>query len=256
MADFPSMHDAVPEIDDHHLGYDWTIRERSISEANVVAHFGDLTAAAIDFIDNSPAIVGCVAWLTEERLLTALSRVPVAIIVQKEDFLRPDPGGRASPGAVRRRYNDLSNHFARFAFPSPLGLASYASDPTLDPVRCVGNHNSSHSPAMPRMHHKFLVRIEETYSEDDGVGVRALAVWTGSFNFSYNGGRSFENAVEIHDPNIAQRSSRSSLALPPCRSRSTGPPRGSNLNGEWEPRRTHLSGCDVRRVSSDELGLG
>ncbi len=34
--------------------------------------------------------------------------------------------------------------------------------------------------------------------------VRPYAVWTGSFNFTHNASRSFENAVYIEDEKIAQ----------------------------------------------------
>jgi phosphatidylserine/phosphatidylglycerophosphate/cardiolipin synthase-like enzyme len=50
------------------------------------------------------------------------------------------------------------------------------------------------------MHHKFLVR--GTHSAE---GLVPSAVWTGSFNFSNNAGNSFENAVEIHEVNVAQQ---------------------------------------------------
>lgn len=44
---------------------------------------------------------GAVAWLTNLRILEALSAVPCRMLVQKEDFLRPDVGQRAG-GAWER----------------------------------------------------------------------------------------------------------------------------------------------------------
>ncbi|MGW9182501.1 hypothetical protein [Agromyces sp. NPDC055661] len=127
-------------------------------------------------------------------------------MVQKEDFLRPDARAAADWAArLRASYGLLHNSFARFQFPQPLGTASYAGDPTLEPVRCVGNHNSAKSPAMPRMHHKFLVRLQVNEAAHDVADrLQPVAVWTGSFNFSKNAGYSFENAVEIHDTTIAR----------------------------------------------------
>lgn len=203
MADFGSLHDARPDID-FGSAYDWDARERSVEAGNTIAHFGDLTSAAIAFIEASPAVIGCVAWLTELRILSALRNRPVALIVQKEDFLRPDAFAVSNwKQRLRTAYGALSGGFDRFEFPAPLSSASVATDPSIEAVRCVGNHNSERLPAMPRMHHKFLVRVERDTTSRSWEPVRPLAVWTGSFNFSANGGRSFENAVEIHDPEIA-----------------------------------------------------
>lgn len=199
-----SLHRERPVLEDQ-TSYPWDDDQRTTPSGAVVAHFGDLTERAIRFIENSQAVVGCVAWLTEPRLLHALAGRDVSLVVQKEDFLRPD--ARAAAGwasKLRASYALLHNTFARFQFPQPLGTASYATDPTLEAVRCVGNHNSEKSPAMPRMHHKFLVRLAvNEHAEDVSDLLIPVAVWTGSFNFSKNAGYSFENAVEIHDTTIA-----------------------------------------------------
>src|SRR5689334_9810066 len=51
----------------------------------------DLEDRLIRFIQDAPIIVGCVAWLTHPKILQALAtREAVAVVVQKEDFLRPD----------------------------------------------------------------------------------------------------------------------------------------------------------------------
>jgi hypothetical protein len=82
------------------------------------------------------------------------------MVVQTEDFLRPDQEqSTAWQRILRDLYDKLHGEFARYTFPAPLELAAYASDPTLEGVRCVGNHNSAKSAAMPRVHQKVLVRI-------------------------------------------------------------------------------------------------
>ena len=176
-------------------------RTRSRTTGPITTHFGDLTDPIIDFIRASDAVVGCVAWLTATPILEALSEVETAIVVQKEDFLRPDQGQTGSwRQTLRKRYGALTNGYARYRFPAPFGMMNYAGDPSVDPVSCVGNHNADKRAAMPRMHHKFLVRVAEA---DDGIV--PSAVWTGSFNFSGNAGNSFENAVEIHDVDVAHQ---------------------------------------------------
>ena len=63
------------------------------------------------------------------------------------------------------------------------------------------------------MHHKFAVFCERRESNDsaaeeaffdDYIVPVPYAVWTGSFNFTYTGTRSFENAVYIEDPEISR----------------------------------------------------
>lgn len=192
------LHVAHPQLEE---GTWDSQRTRSTTMGAITTHFGDLTDPIVNFIRGSKSIVGCVAWLTAPTILKALSEVETAIVVQKEDFLRPDQGQKNSwRQSLRSSYGALSNSFVRYQFPYPLGMMDYLSDSTVDPVSCVGNHNADKRAAMPRMHHKFLVR--GTQSED---GFVPSAVWTGSFNLSNNGGNSFENAVEIHEVDVAQQ---------------------------------------------------
>jgi hypothetical protein len=174
---------------------------RSTESGPVTAHFGKLKAPLIDFIRGSNNIVGCVAWLTEFDVLDALSTVDTAIVVQKEDFLRPDSGGYKK-NKLQAKYEKVTNNWERHWFPAPLGQLSYLSDPVVDGVRCAGNSNAEKKPASPRMHHKFLVRFEFDMTNDGPVAI-PTAVWTGSFNFSHNAGNSLENAVVIEDLKIA-----------------------------------------------------
>ena len=64
------------------------------SDGKVQLYLRDLASKLIEHIHASTLIVGCVAWLTNSRILQALSEVQggVALVVQKEDFLRPDLG--------------------------------------------------------------------------------------------------------------------------------------------------------------------
>jgi len=67
-------------------------REVDLNESSIIAaHFQDLEGALIRYIAEADAVVGCVAWLTNLNVLRALaSKFGVSIIVQKEEFLRPD----------------------------------------------------------------------------------------------------------------------------------------------------------------------
>ena len=202
-----SLHNARPEID-YEMGsaFDWANAQRTANSGRVTAHFGDLTDRLIEFIDGSEAVVGCVAWLTHTPILEALGRIPASLVVQKEDFLRPDSGGSTVgwKARIQALYQQVGNGWSRYPFPAPLNGASFAGDTTLDGVRCVGNSNRERVPSAPRMHHKFLVRVDAApQAIGNSQHIKARGVWTGSFNFSKNAGASFENAVEIVDDQIA-----------------------------------------------------
>lgn len=177
--------------------------------------FRNLNESAADFIEQSDFVVGCVAWLTCPIILEAMKKPKfgVSIIVQKEDFLRPDSGMAIGwKSVLRKRYDALSCNVNRFDFDRLIEFTS-CGDPSIHPVRCVGNHNKHRSPAFPRMHHKFMIRCK-IVSHDDiasrGVmstsidDIVPISVWTGSFNFTKNGGLSFENAIVISDSDICR----------------------------------------------------
>ena len=194
---------------------DAPVRNKTTQSKNgsVVVYFDNLADRLIEHIRQSKIVVGCVAWLTSADILRALADVPdgVSIVVQKEDFLRRDIRAQSNWKAeLRRLYSALKFPYCRCAMDGLVGSLSTMIDPTIDPIRCVGNHNSNKAPAFPRMHHKFLVFCDSSdgpYRDEDGepygVGISPRAVWTGSFNLSYNATLSLENAVLLTDPDLA-----------------------------------------------------
>jgi hypothetical protein len=178
------------------------------------AYFRDLETPLLGHIDDADAVVGCVAWLTNPRILGALAlKRAASIIVQKEDFLRPDvgplkPNWRAelrayydalrpidAPGHSQDGWLEVSAEFGRGSF-------------YLVGLRCIGHQRGSES-AMPRMHHKFLVFLRERDESDPEVRegawpYRPYAVWTGSYNITKNGNASLENALFIQDDHLAE----------------------------------------------------
>lgn len=164
----------------------------------VRAIFRNLEQELVSMISEADFVVGCVAWLTSEPILEALAAIHGAqIVVQKEDFLRPDMGASTAwKRHLRRMYDALEMPVDRSSLPSPVGGMSYCGSPYVDAVRCVGNHNAAKSPAFPRMHHKFVVFCRR--------GLEPYAVWTGSFNFTKNAGSSLENALVLTDHGIVQ----------------------------------------------------
>lgn len=201
------------------------LTDNSLTSGKVTAYFKDLEAQFVRHVHDADAVMGCMAWLTNKSLLRSLAepRCGVQIIVQKEDFLRPD--GRDwdvlnHKVELRMAYDRLRPIPHRMTAPGKVSQMSYCGSEEIHGVRCVGNYNKSRKSAFPRMHNKFMVfcRANVVYHEETDmdlvrwwengqilrVDYTPYAVWTGSFNFSENATKSFENAVVIEDEKIAE----------------------------------------------------
>lgn len=182
-----------------------------VKNADTEIFFRNHEEHLIEFIESSEVIVGCVAWLTNENILKSLKKCKqVGIVVQKEDFLRPDMGTR--PGwtnRLRKFYGELNGFRTRYDFKF-LSKMSYGGKCCEEAIRCVGIYNYDKKPAIPRMHNKFIIgaRIKRaSFSSDkekwDG-NIIPEKVWTGCFNFTVNATRSYENVVIFRDKEIAE----------------------------------------------------
>ncbi len=170
----------------------------SISGVDLQVLFRNQKQELLKKIRSSHCVLGCVAWLTDFEILEALSTVQtVAIVVQKEDFLRPDVGAPSDwKTSLRIAYSMLKNNTERYNWPGLMGSLSVGGDPTVNAVSCVGNHNRDKVPAFPRMHNKFLVFGESLN--------KLTAVWTGSFNLTKNASLSLENSLLINNSHVAE----------------------------------------------------
>jgi hypothetical protein len=124
---------------------------------NITAHFDDLEVALIQYIKKADVVLGCVAWLTSHSILEALAARNASILIQKEDFLRPDPTQHLGwKEKLQELYSRVScKHIERSDL---IGLGchlSTMSEPSLQGIRCIGIAGTAR--ARPRMHHKFLV---------------------------------------------------------------------------------------------------
>ncbi|WP_159600075.1 phospholipase D-like domain-containing protein [Agromyces humi] len=187
-----SLHDLRPAPSARKKGgYDWDQLDRGAQSGKVTVHFGDVATELERFIRDSPAIVGCVAWVTSTRLVEALAGRPVSLVVNKEWSLRTTD---TKPASARHRatLSKLKGGLRRSDFPAPLRDIAGSPD-EIEPVRAVGFAVRGYS-TVPLMHHKFIVRLEEG---------KPTAAWTGSFNFTVAAERSLETGLEIHDPKVA-----------------------------------------------------
>lgn len=178
------------------------LKDYSCNSNEITVVFRNLEEELIRNIRESDYIIGCVAWLTNKKILSEISeKKGVLIIVQKEDFLRPDSDSPLGwKNILRQRYDGITG-ICRPNFGGLLTEMSYCSSEYINPIRCVGNHNSNKNAVTPRMHNKFIVFCKK---EDRQLSKRGKTVWTGSFNFTENGTNSFENAVIIKNQAIAQ----------------------------------------------------
>lgn len=178
------------------------------TNAGISVYFKEIEQKLLSHISEAEVAFGAVAWLTSDSILDALSNLSsTSIIIQKEDFLRPDIGVSNNwKKELRAKYSRLKCDLTRYAFPNILSSMSVASDPSIDPVRCVGNHNRDKKPAFPRMHNKFLVfgKVIQGQDQHSFQTIKPYAVWTGSFNFTKNATKSLENALYITEPTIVE----------------------------------------------------
>jgi hypothetical protein len=207
-----NLHNAlIPNADGPDVVYR-TLPDPSIASGSCSIIFRDHFDVLKREILNSEFVLIAAAWFTNEPLLHALRFVPhgCAVLVQKEDFLRPDVSVKPRDWHrnLRKTYESLHCDLIRYELPYPISALNTNGDPSVDPVRCVGNHNANKEPAMPRMHHKFAVFFKVQLDDDEVTGyqqkiLKPYAVWTGSLNWTHNAEKSFENAVLIRDPRIA-----------------------------------------------------
>ncbi len=189
--------------------FDTNLSDHSVETAiGVSVYFREIENRLLKHIEDADAAFGAVAWLTNDAILNALASLSnVSIIVQKEDFLRPDTGASDDWKAeLRKKYSKLRCNLNRYAFKNILSSMSVACDPSIDAVRCVGNHNRDKKPAFPRMHNKFLIfaNVLPASNEYESEIIEPYAVWTGSFNFTKNATNSLENALYITEPSIVK----------------------------------------------------
>lgn len=184
-----------------------TLKDCSVvAQSGTEVYFRNIERKLIEKIKTADAVFGAIAWLTNYTILDTLASLKnVSIIVQKEDFLRPDVGSKSDfKNTLRKKYDALSCELTRYSFNNILSSMSVGADPSLQPIRCVGNHNKDKKPAFPRMHNKFLVfaKVEEVQGGIEEI--QPFGVWTGSFNLTKNAGMSLENAVYFQESEIVK----------------------------------------------------
>lgn len=191
------------------------------SNAKITTHFDGIENVFVALCRSHEVVVGAVAWLTNEAILQALTTAErVAIVVQKEDFLRRDAGVK-SYAAWRTELHSLYDRLRPFemdhfveTYPGQQEehphFNNVAQNRLFDPsgmymhggeaVRAMGYARDPGGAPSPLMHHKFLIFGDK----DESLIMRPVCVVTGSFNLSRNAARSRENVVMIEDHSVCQ----------------------------------------------------
>ena len=174
---------------------------------NIDARLVDLIKTEIS--NTQLAIFGCVAWMTDPTVIKALSTLPSHILLQKEDFLRPDEDKRLhSPHQwkeiIKKNYSLLERKaFSQYNMPGVLAYINIATAWDTH-LRVIGTTKQGDT-IRPNMHHKFLVFTTYTLSEGyRDANFTPYLVWTGSYNPTANAKKSFENVLIVRDATIAQ----------------------------------------------------
>ena len=192
----------------------------SKNSKDIDVYFKNIEDIIVEKIKVSNHIAGCVAWLTNKRILKELSKKEtVCIVVQDEDFLRPDTdfdGNKQKfKETMKQLYNSIPN---REIYLANLGINTMSSVDS--GIRRCGYINKDKVPAFPRMHNKFIICDNKE-------------VITGSFNYTENSTNSLENIVCIREKSIVNAYYRQFgdivvMSVP------------LNWEGEWKPSESEL----------------
>lgn len=142
------------------LGRQDLLQNGNFDHGDIAVYFRNIKSHLCRHIERAELVLGCVAWLTDFDILTSLAQTKSAIIVQKEDFLRPDTNdiGKAKLQAM---YGKIRSNLKRSDFLATVLYPKIQDDDAdIGGVRCIGNYNREQRAAHPRMHNKFLVFCE------------------------------------------------------------------------------------------------
>lgn len=193
------------------------------AEKSIAVYFQNIEDKIIEQIRKYNNVIGCVAWLTNPRILEELAKKEgCVIVVQEEDFLRPDISFDGDKEKwrlkIKKLYDNIKGVIAFNEF--GLNMNQNSEDCCDSGVRRLGHLNTEKLPAFPRMHNKFIICYNNIYSikdihtektpnfvyetnkTNDEMLSRSGVVITGSFNFTENSNKCLENIVIIDDKTI------------------------------------------------------
>lgn len=175
--------------------------DNKTTSRNVTVYFRNLKKELIEKIRSYDMVLGAVAWVTDYEILDELSKKKTLLVIQKEDFLRPDMKSRLNEKdklILKKLYSSFKPFDGTEVATGPFFQDLSKKYQSIPPILCYGVYNKEKMFMTPRMHNKFI-----TFLEKKGDLYYPKAVWTGSLNLTQLSIHSLENAVFIEDENIA-----------------------------------------------------
>jgi hypothetical protein len=204
----------------------------------IEVYFKNIEKTIINKIKQYKYVVGCVAWLTNKNILKELAKCKsVLIIVQEEDFLRPDTNFNGDKLKWKEKIKKLYSKLEKGPIDSMCwGVNSGRDDSIETGIRRFGLVNEKKIPAFPRMHNKFIFcynELEYIMNGDEYKFITDGEVITGSYNYTENSNNSLENIIGIKDKKIIngyfkQFVEISTMSMP------------LNWDGEWKPSKSGI----------------
>jgi hypothetical protein len=186
---------AIREKDDKFVS-----QSTSTTKNTLEVYFEDIEDKIIEKIRKADLVFGCIAWLTNEKILKEMEKKHCVIVVQEEDFLRPDinfDGDKQKwKNKIFELYKQLDGHELQFII-KDINYFRWVNTG----VRRFGFINKDKSPAFPRMHNKFIICAKYN-TEDHNTTMTFNEVITGSYNYTYNSTNSIENIMCVKDEKI------------------------------------------------------
>lgn len=174
-------------------------------DKDIEIYFKNIERQIINKIKKYDNVVGCIAWLTNENILVELAKKKsVLIIVQEEDFLRPDIHFDGNNKKWKQKIFKLYNELQKNKNSVPLNCfgINYMQCGVESGIRRLGKINENKLPAFPRMHNKFIICYNDFETENLKINGEILS---GSYNYTENSNNSLENVVCIKDEKIVYR---------------------------------------------------
>lgn len=216
--------------------------------AGIQRHRETATAGYWPDQEPRPVAIGCVPWLTDQSIASALAGLGgCCIVVDKQ---QPD---YAAVRYLAEHGSSLSSvYLSAFAdrglpdqdgSPPVIGPSSGMMPPVdLGPVRVVGWRKADDGRPRPMLHAKLLVLGVATFQEDDEFGQEIFSfdpktVWLGSANWTMAGRSHIEFGLWSTDPQLVERTFKyleSLLTFSEPRGSSTAGPEPQLVSAVWD----------------------
>lgn len=186
------------------------------ADSNTQIYFNNIENVIIEKIKSYDIVIGCISWLTNEKILNELSKKDtVMIVVQEEDYLLPDNNTIYYNNIQKKWIRDLYKKLEQcnkheYTIRHKLGINIYSSK-QIAGIRRFGLMKHNSNTVYAKMHNKFMIGLNlvnksklRYANPDKNISdiVTNGEVITGSYNYTFTGSNSLENIICLTDMNI------------------------------------------------------